>query len=191
MFSSNKFSLQRIVQISILSGLAYLLSYISVSIIPIAPYMKLDFGDIPILLATILLSTSSGIIVSVMRAFLYFIFTGPSIINLIGVSSLLLASLTIVLSMSLVDRLFSKKIKYVLMVLFETISLTLIMSLANYFIITPLYINLAGFHFNFSLADSILYVVIPFNIIKGLFIGIVFVIILNRSKVWSTYKKRD
>ncbi|MCT6840015.1 MAG: ECF transporter S component [Apilactobacillus kunkeei] len=188
--TSSRFSLKNLVQVSILGGLAYLLTYLSVPILPMAPYMKLDFGDIPILLATVLLSTRSGLIVALLRAVLYFVFTGVSLINLIGISALLIASLTIVLSVTLVNKLVQNNAKYVIMVLFETVMLTLVMSVLNYFVITPLYINLTGFKLSFSLLDSVLYTVTPFNIIKGLFIGIVFVIVYNRSNDWEKYKEK-
>ncbi|CAI2602822.1 Riboflavin transporter RibU [Apilactobacillus kunkeei] len=188
--STSRFSLKNLVQVSILGGLAYLLTYLSVPILPMAPYMKLDFGDIPILLATVLLSTRSGLIVALLRAVLYFVFTGVSLINLIGISALLIASLTIVLSVTLVDKLVRNKAKYVVMILFETFMLTLVLSVLNYFVITPLYINLTGFKLSFSLLDSVLYTVAPFNIIKGLFIGIVFVIVYNRSNAWEKYKEK-
>lgn len=188
--STSRFSLKNLVQVSILGGLAYLLTYLSVPILPMAPYMKLDFGDIPILLATVLLSTRSGLIVALLRAVLYFVFTGVSLINLIGISALLIASLTIVLSVTLVNKLVKNNAKYVIMVLFETVMLTLVMSVLNYFVITPLYINLTGFKLSFSLLDSVLYTVTPFNIIKGLFIGIVFVIVYNRSNAWEKYKEK-
>ncbi|WP_220729690.1 ECF transporter S component [Apilactobacillus zhangqiuensis] len=188
--TSSHFSLKNLVQVSILGGLAYLLTYLSVPILPMAPYMKLDFGDIPILLATVLLSTRSGLIVALLRAVLYFVFTGVSLINLIGISALLIASLTIVLSVTLVDKLVQNKAKYVIMILFETFMLTLVLSVLNYFVITPLYINLTGFKLSFSLLDSVLYTVAPFNLIKGLFIGIVFVIIYNRSNAWEKYKEK-
>ncbi|KPN79743.1 Uncharacterized protein RZ56_04120 [Apilactobacillus kunkeei] len=188
--TSSHFSLKNLVQVSILGGLAYLLTYLSVPILPMAPYMKLDFGDIPILLATVLLSTRSGLIVALLRAVLYFVFTGVSLINLIGISALLIASLTIVLSVTLVDKLVQNKAKYVVMILFETFMLTLVLSLLNYFVITPLYINLTGFKLSFSLLDSVLYTVAPFNVIKGLFIGIVFVIMYNRSNAWEKYKEK-
>lgn len=188
--TSSRFSLKNLVQVSILGGLAYLLTYLSVPILPMAPYMKLDFGDIPILLATVLLSTRSGLIVALLRAVLYFVFTGVSLINLIGISALLIASLTIVLSVTLVNKLVQNNAKYVIMVLFETVMLTLVMSVLNYFVITPLYINLTGFKLSFSLLDSVLYTVAPFNTIKGLFIGIVFVIVYNRSNAWEKYKEK-
>lgn len=188
--TNSRFSLKNLVQVSILGGLAYLLTYLSVPILPMAPYMKLDFGDIPILLATVLLSTRSGLIVALLRAVLYFVFTGVSLINLIGISALLIASLTIVLSVTLVNKLVQNNAKYVIMVLFETVMLTLVMSVLNYFVITPLYINLTGFKLSFSLLDSVLYTVAPFNTIKGLFIGIVFVIVYNRSNAWEKYKEK-
>lgn len=190
MTNSHHLSLRKLVQVSILGGLAYLLTYLSVPIIPIAPYMKLDFGDIPILLATVLLSTRSGIVVALLRSLLYFIFTGISVINLIGVSSLLVASLTIIFSVTIIDQLLNSKIKYVAMIILETLSLTVIMSLMNYFIITPLYMQLTGFRLSFSLSSSIIYIVVPFNIIKGLFIGIIFVLLIKHSKTWEKYREK-
>ncbi len=190
MTNSHHLSLRKLVQVSILGGLAYLLTYLSVPIIPIAPYMKLDFGDIPILLATVLLSTRSGIVVALLRSLLYFIFTGISVINLIGVSSLLVASLTIIFSVTVIDQLLNSKIKYVAMIILETLSLTVIMSLMNYFIITPLYMQLTGFRLSFSLSSSIIYIVVPFNIIKGLFIGIIFVLLIKHSKTWEKYREK-
>ncbi|AYF92551.1 ECF transporter S component [Apilactobacillus bombintestini] len=190
MTNSHHLSLRKLVQVSILGGLAYLLTYLSVPIIPIAPYMKLDFGDIPILLATVLLSTRSGIVVALLRSLLYFIFTGISVINLIGVSSLLVASLTIIFSVTIIDQLLNSKIKYVAMIILETLSLTVIMSLMNYFIITPLYMQLTGFKLSFSLSSSIIYIVVPFNIIKGLFIGIIFVLLIKHSKTWEKYREK-
>lgn len=190
MTNSHHLSLRKLVQVSILGGLAYLLTYLSVPIIPIAPYMKLDFGDIPILLSTVLLSTRSGIVVALLRSLLYFIFTGTSVINLIGVSSLLVASLTIIFSVTIIDQLLNSKIKYVAMIILETLSLTFIMSLMNYFIITPLYMQLTGFRLSFSLSSSIIYIVVPFNIIKGLFIGIIFVLLIKHSKTWEKYREK-
>lgn len=190
MTNSHHLSLRKLVQVSILGGLAYLLTYLSVPIIPIAPYMKLDFGDIPILLATVLLSTRSGIVVALLRSLLYFIFTGISVINLIGVSSLLVASLTIIFSVTIIDQLLNSKIKYVAMIILETLSLTVIMGLMNYFIITPLYMQLTGFRLSFSLSSSIIYIVVPFNIIKGLFIGIIFVLLIKHNKTWEKYREK-
>lgn len=190
MTNSHHLSLRKLVQVSILGGLAYLLTYLSVPIIPIAPYMKLDFGDIPILLATVLLSARSGIVVALLRSLLYFIFTGISVINLIGVSSLLVASLTIIFSVTIIEQLLNSKIKYAAMIILETLSLTVIMSLMNYFIITPLYMQLTGFRLSFSLASSIIYIVVPFNIIKGLFIGIIFVLLIKHSKTWEKYREK-
>lgn len=190
MQSYTSFNLRRMIQISVLGGLAYVLTYLSIPIIPMAPYMKLDFGDIPVLLAAVLLSTRSGILVALLRSLLYFVFTGASLINLVGVTALFIASVTIILVAFVVEKISNIKLKYPLMVFCSAAMLTIVMSLLNYFIITPLYIKIAGFKLSFNLGTYVLYTVVPFNLIKGLLIGLVFAVIINRNHVWKKYKER-
>jgi riboflavin transporter len=189
MKSHASFNLRRMIQVSVLGGLAYVLTYLAIPIIPMAPYMKLDFGDIPILLATVLLSVRSGILVAVLRSLLYFVFTGISLINLVGITALLIASVTIILVVASVEKMVHGKVKYPLMILGTATALTIIMSLLNYFVITPLYIQMAGFKLSLNLRLYVFYTVVPFNLIKGLLIGMVFAIVINRNRVWEKYKE--
>ncbi len=48
--------------------------------------MKLDFSDIPILLAFFILGPLGGLQVAFLRSLLYFMISGPSLPQLIGVS---------------------------------------------------------------------------------------------------------
>ena len=53
------------------------------------------------------------------------------------------------------------------------LGMTIIMSLANYFIITPAYMKLLGMKLSLPLAKLIVIGVVPFNLIKGGILGLI------------------
>ncbi|OTP29408.1 hypothetical protein A5798_002576, partial [Enterococcus sp. 6C8_DIV0013] len=53
-------------------------------------------------------------------------------------------------------------------------------SIANYFVITPMYIKVLGMDFGISIEQMVLYGIIPFNVIKSIAVSVVF---------FATYKK--
>ena len=64
-----------------------------------------------------------------------------------------------------------------------TVSLTVVLSLANWLVITPLYLKILNFESG-PLRELIFAGIVPFNIVKGLLLGIVFLVIEPRLKPW-------
>ena len=85
---------KRLITISMLSAVAFVLTFIKFPLPFIPPYLTLDFSDVPTLLATFLLSPIAGIIVALIKNILNFLFNigdpvGPVANFLAGVSFLL------------------------------------------------------------------------------------------------------
>ncbi|MEE8823798.1 riboflavin transporter RibU [Lentilactobacillus sunkii] len=170
----------RLVEMSVLAGLSYVLMFISFPIIPVVPYMRLDLADMPILLGTVLFGPVGGMTIAGLKALLYWVTTGADVINFIGVGSSLISSLVLIWAYYLANRLFSFTNgwkKGVLVVLIMAIALTIIMSLTNWLGVIPLYMNLIGMKLGFPLATVILTGVVPFNLIKGIFVGTIFYVV--------------
>ena len=70
---------------ALLGAMAYLLMYIAIPIIPIVPYMTLDFSGIPILLAFLIFGRKDGYVALLIKELLHLILAGMAISNLIGV----------------------------------------------------------------------------------------------------------
>lgn len=174
-----------------LAGISYLLMFISFAVIPIVPYMKIDFSDLPILFGMLILGPLGGIEVALLRSVLYFLISGPSVANLIGVSTNLIASLAFTLPLFYVLR---KNQSVTSLNIFKsiglaTLSLTLLLSIANWLVITPLYMSVLGMKLSLPLAEIVLFGVVPFNLIKGVLVGGVFWIAFAKIRVWL--KKRS
>lgn len=177
-----QFATARLVEMSVFAGLSYVLMFLSVPIIPIVPYMRLDLADMPILLGTVLFGPVGGMTIAGLKALLYWVTTGADVINFIGVGSSLVSSLVLIWNYYLADRLLSFAKgwkKAALVVLMMATTLTIIMSLTNWLGVIPLYMNLIGMKLGFPLATVILAGVVPFDFIKGIVVGTVFYLIKN------------
>ncbi|MCI2774429.1 ECF transporter S component [Staphylococcus petrasii] len=173
---------KRLITISMLSAIAFILTFIKFPLPFLPPYLTLDFSDVPTLLATFTFGPLAGVIVALVKNILNFIFNmgdpvGPVANFLAGVSFLLSAYYV------------SKK-KYthsnrslIIGLAVGTIVMTIVLSILNYFVLLPLY----GMIFNLgdvftNLKIIILSGIIPFNIIKGIIISIIFILLYKRLK---------
>ncbi|MBE7356394.1 ECF transporter S component [Staphylococcus haemolyticus] len=175
---------KRLITISMLSAIAFILTFIKFPLPFLPPYLTLDFSDVPTLLATFLLGPVAGILVALIKNILNFLFNmgdpvGPIANFLAGVSFLLSAYYVTKRQ----GRHGDKPRSLVVGLATGTIVMTIVLSILNYFVLLPLYgmiFNL-GDVFN-NLKIIILSGVIPFNIIKGIVISIIFALLYRRLK---------
>ena len=74
-----------------------------------------------------------------------------------------------------------------------TITMTVIMSVLNYFIILPAYtwfLNSPAMSSDI-MRQTIVTAILPFNVIKGIVVTIVFVALFSRLKVWVFAKMKN
>lgn len=173
------------VEMALFAGVAYVLMFISIPIIPIVPYMKLDLSDLVVLLGMSIFGAGGAILIAAVKELLYFVSTGLDIVNFIGVLTAFIADIAFILPISAVlkdrPRTLSRQ---VMAVIVGTISLTVVLSLANWWVITPLYLKVWGMSLGLPVNKLILLGVIPFNLIKGLVLGVLFILLNRRLGDW-------
>lgn len=164
---------------ALLGAIGYLLMYIAIPIIPIAPYMKLDFSGIPILLAFLVFGQKEGYIALGIKELLHLILEGMSIGNLIGVFA---DAMELVILAEIVYFILKERKNFVWAIISSTLVATIIMSAANYWIITPLYMKVLGMKLTIPLIKLVLIGVVPYNLIKGVLISGLTLLLLPRLK---------
>ncbi|SKA03609.1 ECF transporter S component [Fructilactobacillus lindneri] len=171
------------VLVSILAALAYALMFLSFPIIPAFPFLKLDFSDLPILIGLFMVGPLGAVEILLLKLFLYWMTMGFSIPELIGLSSSLIVSLIFILGFYLFRKDVVKHglIRF-LPVIVVAIVLAIVMSILNYFVFLPLYMKAFGFNLGIPLAKIVALGVAPFNLIKGLVDGTIFILIFSRLK---------
>jgi riboflavin transporter FmnP len=150
----------RITTLGMLAALSIALVFMmQVPIIPMAPYLKYDMADIPILIGTLFFGPVAGLILTVLVAFIQGITVsadgGP-----IGIIMHICATGTFVIVVGLLHKLW--KNRTLIPIVFGILSMTLIMIPLN-LILTPIYYKIPVS----AVVDLLLPAIIPFNLIKA------------------------
>lgn len=174
---NKNFTTRKIVTLALFVALSYIISFFSFPIFPAAPYMKLDFGNVFILLPSLLFGPIEGIAICLVKELLSLInsTTGGvgEIANFIMTSSFIIIP-------SIVYR-YKKGIASVIVSLLCACVLgTTVATLANRFIIFPLYMGDAAP----NVFKSVFIFVILFNFIKTVSISTLSFILYKRLSVF-------
>lgn len=179
---------KKIVVLALLSAIAYLLILLDFPLLPSFSFLKLDFSDIIVFISSFIYGPSGGATVAFIRSLLHFITTGASLPNLVGDATSFLASLLFMAPVYLFYKRYPTQKKHLWGLVLGTISLTIFMSLANYFVITPVYVKLMGFSYGIPMSQVILTGILPFNLIKGSAISVIFVLVHKQILPWLSRK---
>ncbi|MCT3584334.1 ECF transporter S component [Levilactobacillus brevis] len=183
--SQHGLAVRSMVEMALFAGVAFVLMFISVPIIPLVPYMKLDLSDLVVLLGMSLFGPGGAILIAAVKELLYLVATGLDIVNFIGILTAFIADLALILPIGVLLKQPMPSLKrQVLAVITGTLSLTVILSLANWWVITPLYLKVWHMSLGLPVNQLILLGVIPFNLIKGIVLGSLFIILSRRMAPW-------
>ncbi|MGK4019930.1 Gx transporter family protein [Lactiplantibacillus plantarum] len=169
-------TLHRLVGIALLGAISYILMLLEFPILPVAPWMKIDFSDIPILIGLFLFGVGGAFVITIIKLLLHSAMMGFAIYDLIGSFASFLGTAVLILAFALVLRYYRGNPKWRMPVAIE--------SLANLTFVLPFYLQVMGMKLSMSLNTVVLVAVIPFNLIKGLLVGNVFWLVYQRLAKW-------
>ncbi|HLS67481.1 MAG TPA: ECF transporter S component [Pseudogracilibacillus sp.] len=179
--SSSK--LVRIVALALLSTVSLVLFLISFPLPFLPPYLKVDFSEIPALIATLVFSPLAGVIVIFIKNVLYFIITGAT--DPVGVVANFIAGTIFILPVALLYNKYRSLASVVTGLVIGTVAMTLAMGILNYVVVLPTYALLMGWEMDATAKLVAVYAgILPFNAIKGIFIGIIFVPVFIKLEQW-------
>lgn len=166
-------STSRIVFLSMLSAMSFVLMWLSIPVFPPAPYLKYDPSDLPLLLATIIYGPFAGLMTLAVKNTMYFLLHGGNIFSILMNFS---ASATFLL----VTSFFYKRINLIVSGSAGAVAMALIMVPMN-MVIVPL---IHGVPFE-KVWALMLPIYIPFNLIKGCLNVTLFLL------TWKVIQKRS
>ncbi|KRL65661.1 ECF transporter S component [Companilactobacillus versmoldensis] len=167
-----------LIGISILSALAAIIMFFEFPVLIWLPFLKVDLSDIVTLIGSLIYGPAGGIAIAFIKALVHWIITGQGAAGVIGDFSNFIGAVSLLLPFTY----FWQRGKKFTAVISGVVVMTIVMSLLNYFVVMPLYINVVGMQLNMSLAQYVATGVIPFNIIKSLINCLGVIIIYPRLK---------
>lgn len=179
----NNLSLRILPLIALFAAIAFLLSFFDFNI-PIFPvFLKLDFADLPALILTFVCGPAAGILVQLIRNALHLFISSTG-----GVGELAnaLVGCTLVGTAGYVYLRRPQGSRRLAIPLFTgTVSMPIIALLANYYLLLPLFslflpldeifrMSSRFLPFIHDIPTFLLFVILPFNLLKGLLISLLF-----------------
>lgn len=195
-------SLKKMILVSLLSAIGFLIMLIAFPVPMIPGFLTLDFSDLPALIGAMILGPIAGIAIELIKNILHVLLTGSLTVVPIGEMANFSAGSILIL----VSWLFYRKKRSLSALatgmIIGTLAMTIIMSVANYYLIFPGYALFLGFSINaaVSMAQSanhsiqnlltlIVYGVAPFNLLKGIALTILIIPVFARLRGFISRKR--
>lgn len=179
--------LVKLVVLSLLTTVSLVLFFISFPLPLLPPYLKVDFSDVPALIAGLIFSPLAGIVVVFLKNALYFVATGAT--DPIGVVANFIAGTLYVFPVAYLYKRYKGVKSIVAGLVIGTVVMAIVMSVLNYFIVLPAYSLLVGMEMNDTIKlTSVVAGVLPFNFIKGVIVSLLFVPLFIKLREWIENK---
>lgn len=173
---------------SVCGAVSVILMLFQFSLIPGISYLKVDFSDIAILVSAVVYGPLAGLVSLLIRTIIHYIQTGGDMGYPIGDIASFIASLALLSPIYLSTAKEWTLKRYIAGAGIGTISLTLVMALLNWLVLTPLY--LAIFHMNLgNIKDLVLLGVVPFNLAKGVVVSIAVYVVVGKLLPYCSHLK--
>lgn len=187
---NSTFQTKILTKTAVLGVLAFIIMFVEFPMPFFAAFLKIDFSDVPALLAGFAMGPWAGIMVEVIKNFLHLF---KSETAFIGEGANLLTGILLVAPAAWIYSVKKSKKTAILGLLVGTVIMALGMSVANYYVIVPLYQKLLniptqavvamGSKVNPRIVDLktlVVYSILPFNILKGLILTLVTAVIYKK-----------
>ncbi|APC38807.1 ECF transporter S component [Clostridium estertheticum] len=199
----------KMIKITLLSVMAFLLMYIELPI-PIFPdFLKIDISDLPALLGAFALGPIAGVLIELFKNILHGFLASKT--AFVGEFANFLVGSVLILVSGYIYKLRKNKSGAIIGLLVGTIVMSVFAAILNYFVVLPLYETVLGFpitavvamgsKINHNITDLnsfIIWMIIPFNIFKGIVLSVMTLAlyksvspILHKEHIESKYRSKQ
>lgn len=192
--------LDKLVKISLLSAMAFLLMLIELPI-PIFPaFLKIDLSDLPALVGAFALGPVAGVVIEGLKVLLNLVFHGTTTAGVGEVANFLIGA-SFVFTAGVIYKRNKVKRNAIKGLIAGTLIMTVIGAVINYTFLIPVYatafhvpLNVIigmGTKVNSNITDLstlVLFAIVPFNLIKGAAVSFVTAAIYKKISVILTHE---
>ncbi|MBY8913647.1 ECF transporter S component [Bacillus sp. YC2] len=182
---------KKLVVISMLSSIAFVLMLLNFPFPGLPDYLKIDFSDVPAIIAILVYGPAAGIAVEAIKNILQYIIQGSMAGVPVGQAANFIAGTLFILPTAFMFKKLNSAKGLAVSLLAGTAAMTVLMSILNYILILPAYtwfLHSPALS-NSQLKTAIVAGILPFNIVKGIIITIVFTFIFTKLKPWIEQKR--
>lgn len=172
-------NLNKMVKISLLISIAFILMFIEVPIIPMFPWLKMDISDVPALIGAFAFGPFVGVLIEFLKVTMNFLLSGSSTGGVGEIANFIVGASFVAPAAFIYWRNKSKKSAILGMIL-GIVIMEVVAIIANIYFLLPVY------GMNMAPAELMKYVIVgllPFNAIKGIIASVLTYAIYKKVSV--------
>lgn len=181
--------LLKLIILALLGTISLILFFLNFPLPFLPGYLKIDFSEVPALIAALIFSPIAGVIVEAIKNLLYIAIGGG---EPVGVAANFLAGVMFVVPVAILYHKFKGVKSVIIGLITGTIIMAIGMSILNYLVILPIYAWFMGMEemkIESVKRFTSLFLILPFNMIKGLIVGLLFVPLFVKMRSWIEQKQ--
>ncbi|MHA6259610.1 ECF transporter S component [Sporosarcina sp. CAU 1771] len=182
----NNNKLRKMLIIAMLGSIGTILMQFNFPLPALPPFLKIDFGEVPAVIAVLTLGPVAGIIVEVIKNLLHWFLTGSPTGVPVGEIANFATGVLFILPIYFIFNKFRNTKGLATGLIVGTISMAIGMSVLNYAVFLPMYtyfLNMPPTSGE-ALYTMIVLGILPFNLIKGIMITVVSLLLFKSMKQW-------
>lgn len=189
----NSKKLRRLVLIAVLSSIATILMKLNFPLPVLPPFLKIDFGEIPALIAVMTMGPVAGISVEFFKNLLYWMLSGSPTGVPVGEIANFTTGLLFILPVYYIFNYAKTKKGLFAGLITGTVIMAFGMSVLNYYVFLPMYTYFLGME---ALVGPALYSfivkgILPFNLIKGIILTVVMISLFRFIHPWMLRQRHE
>jgi len=185
-------SAKTLTKIGVLSAIAFVLMLIEFPLWFAPGFLKMDLSEVPALMGSFALGPMAGVVIELVKNLLNLAIDGTTTMAVGETANFVVGSVFVYVAGYIYYK--NKNIKNaVLGMALGTLSMTIVMSFANYYVMIPFYAKLfnapldaivsmgnAVNKYVVDLKSLIIYAIVPFNILKGIIVTLITFLLYKR-----------
>lgn len=185
------FSVSSLVKIALLSAVSIVLMLFEIPLWFAPSFYKIDFSEVAVLMGAFAMGPLAGVMIELIKILLNFTFDGTITMGIGEVANFLIGCALVLPAAIIYKR--KKNLKHAIIgLIVGVVSMAVIGSLINYFVILPVYSQMvlplealikAGTVLNPYIVDLktfVLFAVTPFNLLKGVLVAVITLLFYKR-----------
>jgi riboflavin transporter FmnP len=184
--NKKRITVRTYVLIGMLSSLAYVLSLIKFPLPTFPTFLKLDFSDVPALIAALVLGPVAGILVELIKNIVDYMITGSDTGIPVGHFANFIAGISFILPTYFIYNKIKTKKGMIVGLVSSVLITSVALSLFNYFVLLPAYMTIMGWGdmSSVELRQFVVSFILPFNLIKGVIVSTLFMLVFIKMNSW-------
>ncbi len=178
--------LRVMIAIAMLSSISFVLMLFNFPLPALPPFLKVDFSDVPALIAAVTMGPVAGVMVALFKNVLHWMFSGSPTGVPVGEMANFATSILFILPVYMIYRKVSNSKGLVSGLFVGILAMAIGMSVLNYAVFLPMYtyfLNMPALTGS-ALRDTIVLGILPFNLIKGILLSLVIILLFRTMRTW-------